>query len=109
VPGKENRVYRAPVGVVAVISPWTFPLALSSRSVAPALAPGNAVVLKPAEDTPVTGGLFIAKVFEEAGLPPGVLQVLTHSRYDAAVIGVIALVLPAHAEPDRPPASEITS
>jgi aldehyde dehydrogenase (NAD+) len=87
VPGKENRIYRAPVGVVAVISPWNFPVALSSRSVAPALVLGNAVVLKPAEDTPVTGGLFIAKVFEEAGLPPGVLQVLTHSRKDAAVIG----------------------
>lgn len=86
-PGKENRVYRAPLGVVAVISPWNFPLALSSRSVAPALALGNAVVLKPSEDTPVTGGLFIAKAFEEAGLPPGVLQVLTHSRDDAALIG----------------------
>lgn len=87
VPGKENRVYRAPLGVVAVISPWNFPLALSSRSVAPALALGNTVVLKPSEDTPVTGGLFIAKALEEAGLPPGVLQVLTHSRDHAALIG----------------------
>src|SRR5260370_33879129 len=58
VPAKENRVYRAPIGVVAVISPWNFPLALSSRSVAPALALGNSVVLKPSEDTPVTGGLL---------------------------------------------------
>lgn len=54
-PGKEARVYRKPVGVIGVISPWNFPLHLSNRSVAPALALGNAVVLKPASDTPVTG------------------------------------------------------
>jgi aldehyde dehydrogenase (NAD+) len=87
VPGKENRVYRTPVGVVAVISPWNYPLYLSNRSVAPALALGNAVVLKPSEDSPVTGGLLLAKIFEEAGLPAGVLQVITHSRADAALIG----------------------
>ncbi|WP_093840344.1 aldehyde dehydrogenase family protein [Streptomyces aidingensis] len=75
-PGKENRVYRRPAGVVAVISPWNFPVQLSNRSVAPALALGNAVVLKPAGDTPVTGGLFLAKVYEEAGLPPGLLSVV---------------------------------
>ena len=76
IPGKENRVYRRPVGVVGVISPWNFPLHLSNRSVAPALAVGNAVVIKPASDTPVTGGLLLAKIFEEAGLPPGVLNVV---------------------------------
>ncbi|MFF3036659.1 MULTISPECIES: aldehyde dehydrogenase family protein [Arthrobacter] len=76
IPGKEDRVYRGPLGVVGVISPWNFPLHLSQRSVAPALALGNAVVLKPASDTPVTGGLLIAKVFEEAGLPAGVLSVV---------------------------------
>lgn len=76
IPGKENRVYRQPVGVVGVISPWNFPLHLSNRSVAPALAVGNAVVIKPASDTPVTGGLLLAKIFEEAGLPPGVLSVV---------------------------------
>lgn len=75
-PGKENRIYRKPVGVVGVISPWNWPLHLSMRSVAPALALGNAVVIKPAESTPVTGGLLIARLFEEAGLPPGVLNVL---------------------------------
>ena len=79
IPGKESRVYRRPVGVVAVISPWNFPLQLSNRSVAPALALGNAVVLKPASDTPVTGGLLLAKLLEEAGLPPGVLSVLVGS------------------------------
>lgn len=76
VPGKESRVYRKPVGVVGVISPWNWPLQLSNRSVAPALAVGNTVVLKPASDTPVTGGLLLAKIFEEAGLPPGVLNVV---------------------------------
>src|SRR5690606_4989443 len=75
-PGKECRVYRRPVGVVAVISPWNWPLQLSNRSVAPALAVGNAVVLKPASDTPITGGLLLGKIFEEAGLPAGVLNVV---------------------------------
>lgn len=75
-PGKENRVYREPVGVVGVISPWNFPMILSVRSVAPALAVGNAVVLKPASDTPLSGGLVVAKIFEAAGLPAGVLAVV---------------------------------
>ncbi|KYK03709.1 aldehyde dehydrogenase family protein [Micrococcus lylae] len=76
VPNREMRVYRKPIGVVGVISPWNFPLHLSQRSVAPALALGNAVVLKPASDTPVTGGTLLARVFEEAGLPAGVLSVV---------------------------------
>ncbi len=74
--GKENRVYRRALGVVAVISPWNFPLYLSMRTIAPAIALGNAVVVKPAPDTPVTGGLLIAKLFEEAGVPSGVLNVV---------------------------------
>lgn len=49
---------------------------LSVRSIAPALAVGNAIVLKPASDTPVTGGLLLAKILEEAGLPPGVFSVI---------------------------------
>jgi aldehyde dehydrogenase (NAD+) len=76
VPGKECRVYRQPVGVVGVISPWNWPLQLSNRSVAPALGVGNSVVLKPSSDTPVTGGLLLAKIYEEAGLPAGVLSVV---------------------------------
>lgn len=79
IPGKEGRVYRHPLGVVGVISPWNFPLNLSHRSVAPALALGNAVVLKPASDTPVTGGLLLAKILEEAGLPGGVFNVVIGS------------------------------
>ena len=77
--GKENFIYREPIGIVAVISPWNFPLHLTQRSIAPALALGNAVVLKPASDTPVTGGLWLAKVFEEAGLPKGLLNVVVGS------------------------------
>lgn len=75
-PGKENYVYREPIGVIAVISPWNFPFHLTQRSIAPALALGNAVVLKPASDTPITGGLLLAKIFEEAGLPKGLLNVV---------------------------------
>ncbi|HEY8328607.1 MAG TPA: aldehyde dehydrogenase family protein [Rhodanobacter sp.] len=75
IPGKENRVYRRALGVIGIISPWNFPMHLTQRSLAPALALGNAVVVKPASDTPVSGGLLLAKIFEEAGLPPGVLSV----------------------------------
>lgn len=78
-PGKTNYVFREPLGVVGVISPWNFPFALSMRSVAPALACGNAVVLKPASDTPIVGGTLLATIFEEAGLPPGVLNVVVGS------------------------------
>ncbi|NUL47279.1 aldehyde dehydrogenase family protein [Cellulosimicrobium funkei] len=67
---------RVPAGVVAVISPFNFPLILSIRSVAPALALGNAVILKPDPRTPVAGGVMIMRAFEEAGLPAGVLQLL---------------------------------
>jgi benzaldehyde dehydrogenase (NAD) len=67
---------RVPVGVVGVISPFNVPLILSIRSVAPALALGNAVVLKPDVRTPVSGGFALARVFEEAGLPEGLLHVL---------------------------------
>lgn len=73
-PGKENRIYRVAKGVIGVISPWNFPLHLSIRSVAPALALGNAVVIKPASDTPVTGGIIPARIFEEAGVPAGAIS-----------------------------------
>ncbi|TWT25459.1 aldehyde dehydrogenase family protein [Planomicrobium sp. CPCC 101110] len=74
--GKENRIYRNPIGVIGVISPWNFPFHLAMRSVAPALATGNGVVIKPATDTPVTGGLIFASIFEAAGLPKGLLNVI---------------------------------
>lgn len=74
--GKQNVVERKPAGVIGVITPWNFPLYLAMRAIAPALALGNTVVLKPDEFTPVTGGLVIAKLFERAGLPSGVLNVI---------------------------------
>lgn len=79
IPGKENRVYREPLGVVGVISPWNWPMHLSARSVAPALALGNGVVLKPAGETPVTGGLLLAAILREAGLPDGLFSVIVGS------------------------------
>jgi len=75
-PGRTSMARRAPVGVVGVITPWNFPYVLAMRSIGPALALGNAVVLKPDANTPVTGGVVIARLFEEAGLPEGVLHVL---------------------------------
>ncbi|MBN6888044.1 vanillin dehydrogenase [Cytobacillus horneckiae] len=73
---KENRLYRIPAGVVGVISPFNFPFFLSMKSVAPALGAGNGVVLKPHEDSLVTGGTLIGKIFEEAGVPKGLLNVV---------------------------------
>ncbi|MCE7003553.1 benzaldehyde dehydrogenase [Kibdelosporangium philippinense] len=67
---------RVPAGVVGVVAPFNFPLILSIRSVAPALALGNAVILKPDPRTAVCGGVTLARIFEEAGLPPGILHVL---------------------------------
>ena len=75
-PGRISLARRMPRGVIGIISPFNFPLILSCRAVAPALATGNAVVLKPDPRTPLTGGFIIARIFEEAGLPKGVLQVL---------------------------------
>ncbi|MBX0298106.1 aldehyde dehydrogenase family protein [Haloarcula nitratireducens] len=77
IPGKENIVQRNPKGVVTVVSPWNFPLNLSMRAVAPAVAAGNAVVLKPSTNSPITGGLLFAKLFEETDLPEGVVNVVT--------------------------------
>ncbi|WP_434574047.1 benzaldehyde dehydrogenase [Pseudomonas sp. Z3-8] len=74
--GRLSYARRLPHGVIGVISPFNFPLVLSMRSVAPALAAGNAVVLKPDPQTPVSGGFLIARLFEAAGLPKGLLQVL---------------------------------
>ncbi|OAH11391.1 aldehyde dehydrogenase family protein [Streptomyces jeddahensis] len=84
VPGKESRVFRQPAGVVTVISPFNFPFLITLKSVAPALALGNAVVVKPNQNAPVVGGGLIAQIFEDAGLPPGLLNVIVT---DIAEIG----------------------
>ncbi|WP_127507648.1 aldehyde dehydrogenase family protein [Actinoplanes solisilvae] len=83
IPSGEPRLSmtrRYPVGVVGVVSPFNVPIILGIRSVAPALALGNAVLLKPDPRTAITGGLVLARVFQEAGLPDGLLQVLPGGR-----------------------------
>jgi benzaldehyde dehydrogenase (NAD) len=75
-PGRLSLARQLPLGVIGVISPFNFPLVLSLRSVAPALAVGNAVVVKPDPRTPYAGGCVIAEVLAAAGLPKGLLHVL---------------------------------
>jgi succinate-semialdehyde dehydrogenase / glutarate-semialdehyde dehydrogenase len=75
VAGKRHMVVRSPIGVVAAISPWNFPLVLAVRKIAPALAAGCPVILKPASATPLCALLF-AECVEAAGLPAGVFQVV---------------------------------
>jgi succinate-semialdehyde dehydrogenase/glutarate-semialdehyde dehydrogenase len=77
--GKKMLVLKEPVGVVAAITPWNFPLAMIARKIAPALAAGCTVVAKPAEDTPITA-LALASLAAQAGIPPGVLNIITSSR-----------------------------
>jgi len=74
--GRLSMARRIPVGVVGAITPWNSPSVLGMRVVAPALALGNAVVLKPDPQTPVAGGAMFAAVFAEAGLPEGLLQIV---------------------------------
>jgi benzaldehyde dehydrogenase (NAD) len=74
--GRVSMARRVPVGVAGVITPWNFPMILAMRSVAPALALGNAVVLKCDPNTPVSGGLVFARIFEEAGMPEGVFHAI---------------------------------
>jgi acyl-CoA reductase-like NAD-dependent aldehyde dehydrogenase len=86
---------RKPVGVVGAFAPWNAALILSARSIAAPLALGNSVVLKPSEWSPFTGGLLWGEIFEEAGLPAGVLNVVTHAPGGAAPIGDAIIEHPA--------------
>ncbi|QHB57125.1 succinate-semialdehyde dehydrogenase (plasmid) [Ralstonia solanacearum] len=79
VPGRRMFALKEPVGVVAAITPWNFPAAMIARKIAPALAAGCTVVCKPAEDTPLTS-LALVRLAEEAGVPAGVLNIVTASR-----------------------------
>ena len=88
--GKRHMVLRTPVGVVGAISPWNFPLVLAMRKLAPALAAGCPVVLKPASATPLCA-VMLAEAVEEAGLPPGVVQLVVGK---AAEIGAEMLENP---------------
>jgi succinate-semialdehyde dehydrogenase/glutarate-semialdehyde dehydrogenase len=86
IPGKRMLVLKQPVGVCAAITPWNFPAAMVTRKVAPALAAGCTVVVKPAEQTPLTA-LALAELAARAGLPDGVLNIVTGSAAHAARIG----------------------
>ncbi|WP_245778313.1 aldehyde dehydrogenase family protein [Lentzea xinjiangensis] len=83
-PGQLSLAVREPLGVVAAFSPWNAPVILGVRAVAAPIAAGNTVVLKPSEDAPISAGLLIADVLHEAGLPAGVLNVVTNAPEDAA-------------------------
>ncbi len=78
-PGTRALAVRRPVGVVAAIAPWNAALVLAGRAIVGPLALGNTVVLKPSEESPITGGTLWAEIFAEAGLPPGALNVVTHA------------------------------
>src|SRR5215212_8110138 len=79
-------VAKEPVGVTAGITPWNFPAAMITRKAAPALAVGCTMVVKPAEQTPLSA-LALCSLAEEAGVPPGVLSVVTGDADDAPAIG----------------------
>jgi acyl-CoA reductase-like NAD-dependent aldehyde dehydrogenase len=85
-PGAFAMGVRRPVGVVAAIAPWNAALILSARSISAPLAAGNSVVLKPSELSPYVGGAIWAEIFSEAGLPDGVLNVVTHAPGAAGAI-----------------------
>ena len=86
-PGAFFMAIRQPVGVVAGIAPWNAPLILSLRAVALPMACGNTTVLKPSAEAPVSGGIIFAEVFEEAGLPKGVFNVVTNGPGFSGEVG----------------------
>lgn len=85
-PDALSLAVRQPAGVVAAFAPWNAPLILGARAIATPLAVGNTVVLKASEEAPLACALFLADVLRDAGLPPGVLNVLTNDPADAATI-----------------------
>ena len=93
--GGMAMAIRRPVGVVAAIAPWNAALILSARAILAPMALGNTVVLKPSEESPYVGGLLWAEIFNAAGLPPGVLNVVTHAGGEAAPIGAELVSNPA--------------
>lgn len=88
--GRKLLVVKEPVGVVAAITPWNFPLAMIGRKIAPALAAGCTVVAKPAEDTPLTA-LALVRLLEEAGCPAGVVNIVAASRERGAACAAVWL------------------
>jgi len=81
--GKLSLSRAVPLGVIGLITPWNYPMNLAMRAVAPALAFGNTVVLKPGELTPIIGGGVLARAAAEAGFPPGVFNVVTGDGEEA--------------------------
>jgi acyl-CoA reductase-like NAD-dependent aldehyde dehydrogenase len=86
-PGLFAMGIRRPVGVVGAIAPWNAALILSARAITAPLVAGNTVVLKPSQDSPFMGGLLWGEIFTEAGLPAGVLNVVTHAPGGGSRIG----------------------
>ena len=85
--GAFAMALRRPVGVVGAIAPWNAALILSARAIAAPLALGNTVVLKPSELSPIVGGTIWGEIFSAAGLPEGVLEIVTHAPGEATPIG----------------------
>jgi acyl-CoA reductase-like NAD-dependent aldehyde dehydrogenase len=85
-PGTMHLAIRRPLGVVAGFSPWNGANLLAWRTIIPPIAFGNTVVLKPSEHAPIAAGLLHAEILEEAGFPPGVLNVITHAPGEASGI-----------------------
>jgi acyl-CoA reductase-like NAD-dependent aldehyde dehydrogenase len=94
-PGTRAHAVRRPVGVVGAIATWNASLVLAGRAVVGPMAVGNTVVLKPSEESPLTGGTLWAELFARAGLPPGVLNVVTHAPGDAGTIAEELITNPA--------------
>ncbi|GGN17400.1 aldehyde dehydrogenase family protein [Actinoplanes campanulatus] len=84
--GTRALAMRRPVGVVAAIAPWNASLVLAGRAVVAPIATGNTVVLKPSEEAPLTGGALWAELLADAGLPDGVLNVVTHAPGEAGAV-----------------------
>ena len=94
-PGRFAMAVRKPLGVVAGFTPWNGAFSLAWRTVVLPLAFGNTVVLKPSEEAPLSAGLLIAEILDEAGFPPGVINVVTHGPGEAGPIADVFFESPA--------------
>src|SRR6202049_4438428 len=88
-PGSHSIGVRRPLGVVASFTPWNGANVLSWRAVLSPVAAGNTVIVKPSELAPISAGLILAQITEEAGFPPGVINVVTHAPGAAGVMAAV--------------------
>jgi acyl-CoA reductase-like NAD-dependent aldehyde dehydrogenase len=95
VPGRLAMAVRKPLGVVAGFSPWNGAFTLAWRTVLLPMAFGNTVVLKPSEEAPLSAGLLVAEIMDEAGFPPGTINVVTHAPGEAAAVADVFFESPA--------------